>query len=220
MSTFEQTGPRAPVTESIRVDKLRPAARLAKNVRVVLIVVFAFVGLIPVFVMAMTAFKSRAAVVSVPPKVIFEPTLEGFVFLLTERSLLTPALQERAEENRDQLNLFERIALDNGQQINGPSDFVFRLRNSLIIALTASAVATSIGQLGSEASSDDTIRVAAAYFRTREDPIALWRVVRTGARAGRRERDPVCGMTIKGEPAARLVHGGFDFAFCSRPRTS
>lgn len=134
MSTFEQSGPRAPVTESIRVDKLRPTARLARRVRVVLIVAFAFVGLIPVFVMAMTAFKSRAAVVSVPPKIVFEPTLEGFVFLLTERSLMTPALQEQAEQNRDQLSLFERIALDNGQRINGPSDFVFRLRNSLIIA--------------------------------------------------------------------------------------
>lgn len=134
MSTFEQSGPRAPVTESIRVDKLRPTARLARRVRVVMIVAFAFVGLIPVFVMAMTAFKSRAAVVSVPPKIVFEPTLEGFVFLLTERSLMTPALQEQAEQNRDQLSLFERIALDNGQRINGPSDFVFRLRNSLIIA--------------------------------------------------------------------------------------
>lgn len=145
MSTFEQTGPRAPVTESIRVDKLRPSARLARNVRITLMVIFAFVGLIPVFVMAMTAFKSRAAVVSVPPKVIFEPTLEGFVFLLTERSLLTPARQEEAEQNRDQLNLFQRIALDNGQQINGPSDFVFRLRNSLVIAGGSTVASVVLG---------------------------------------------------------------------------
>ena len=52
-------------------------------------------------------------------------------------------------------------------------------------------------------------------FHGIEEPVSLWRVVRTGARASRRERDPVCGMTIKGEAAARLVHGGFDFAFCS-----
>ncbi len=35
----------------------------------------------------MTAFKTRPDVVSVPPKLIFEPTLEGFVFLFTERAI-------------------------------------------------------------------------------------------------------------------------------------
>ncbi len=48
-----------------------------------------------------------------------------------------------------------------------------------------------------------------------EEPVPLYRVVRTGGRAGRRERDPVCGMIVGPQAAARLLHGGFEFAFCS-----
>lgn len=145
MASFEQIGPRTPVTESIRVDKVRPSARLLKNVRAFLVLAMALILLIPVFVMGITAFKSRRDVVSVPPKLIFEPTWEGFVFLFTERSLLTPALQAQAEANRDQLSLFERVALDNGQQVNGPSDFTRRLLNSLIIAGGSTIASVTLG---------------------------------------------------------------------------
>jgi multiple sugar transport system permease protein len=134
MAAFSETGPRTPVTESIRVDKVSPRARLGKNVRATLVIILALVGLIPVIIMGLTSLKSRSDVVSVPPKLLFEPTLEGFVFLLTERSQLSKARQAEAEKNMENLGLFDRIALQNGQVINGPSDFVMRLRNSLIIA--------------------------------------------------------------------------------------
>ncbi|MBE7470667.1 MAG: carbohydrate ABC transporter permease [Anaerolineae bacterium] len=134
MASFVETGPSVPVTESIRVDKVSPRARLFKNVRAVLVVLVALVGLVPIFIMGITAFKSRADVVAVPPRYIFQPTLEGVVFLLTERSQLSGKRLEDAKKNAENLGLFERIALQNGQVINGPSDFVMRLRNSLIIA--------------------------------------------------------------------------------------
>lgn len=47
------------------------------------------------------------------------------------------------------------------------------------------------------------------------EPVALYRVVRTGRRATRRERDPVCGMIVGTDAVGRLVMGGFEFAFCS-----
>jgi multiple sugar transport system permease protein len=72
--------------------------------------------------------------VAVPPRFVFQPTLEGIVFLLTERSNLSGKRLEEAKKNIDNLGLFDRIALQNGQIVNGPSDFVKRLRNSLIIA--------------------------------------------------------------------------------------
>lgn len=134
MSAFTETGPSVPVTESIRVDKVSPQARLFKNLRAILVVIFALIGLVPVLIMGLTAFKSRADVVAVPPRFIFQPTLEGVVFLLTERSNLTGKRLEEAKKNIDNLGLFERVALQNGQVVNGPSDFVMRLRNSLIIA--------------------------------------------------------------------------------------
>jgi multiple sugar transport system permease protein len=145
MASFEEIGPRSPVTESIRVDKVSPQARLFKNLRAITVLVLALVGLIPVFAMGVTALKSRADVVAVPPRIVFEPTLEGFVFLLTERSQLSGAALTTAQENAEDLGLFERIALANGQRINGPSDFVMRLRNSLIIAGGSTIASVTLG---------------------------------------------------------------------------
>ncbi|MDX1615273.1 MAG: carbohydrate ABC transporter permease [Candidatus Promineifilaceae bacterium] len=151
MASFEETGPSTPVTEATRVDKVHPRARLLHNVRAVIVLGLSLVLLIPVMAMALTAFKSRAEVVSVPPNYIFEPTLEGFVFLLTERSQMTEAAQHEARQNMDELSLFERIALESGQRINGPSDFVRRLRNSLIIAGGSTFFSVTLGLLAAYA---------------------------------------------------------------------
>lgn len=147
MPSFEETGPKSPVVESIRVDKVRPSARFFRNLRALIVIVLAIVLLLPVFIMAVTAFKSRADVVSVPPKVFFNPTMEGFVFLTTERSIVAQsriaAFQEAAAEG--ELNWMEQVALDTGQQITGPSDYVFRLRNSVIIAGISTILSVVLG---------------------------------------------------------------------------
>jgi multiple sugar transport system permease protein len=68
--------------------------------------------------------------------VIYTPTLEGFVLLLTERAIASPATLEQlqAAAAEGELGLFDRIALESGQEITGPSQYVTRLRNSVIIA--------------------------------------------------------------------------------------
>ena len=145
MTSFEETGPNWPVTESIRVDKVSPRARVSKRIKAIIVIIFAVIGLIPVAVMLITAFKSRTEVVHIPPRIFFEPTLEGFVFLLTDRSQMAPALLEEAKANADDLGLFDRIALNAGQQITGPSDFTRRLRNSLIIAGGSTFFSVTLG---------------------------------------------------------------------------
>ena len=145
MANFEVSGPGRPVTESIRVDKVSPRAQATRRVRAGLVVLFAFIALIPIFVMLITSFKSRIEVVNIPPRLFFEPTLEGFVFLMTDRSQMAPAVLEEARANADDLGLFERVALRAGQQINGPSDFSRRLLNSLIIAGGSTIFAVGLG---------------------------------------------------------------------------
>ena len=136
MANFNEVGPGKPVTESSRVDKLTPRSRLTHNLRAIIVILIAIIILIPIFVMINTAFKTRPEVVSVPPKLIYNPTLEGFVLLLTERAIASPAVLEelKAAAEMGELSLFDRIALESGQQITGPSQYVSRLRNSLIIA--------------------------------------------------------------------------------------
>jgi multiple sugar transport system permease protein len=151
MTTFEETGPSRPVTDSVRVDKLSPKSRLSKAARIVLVLIAAVIMLIPIFVMIQTAFKTRTDVVAVPPKLVFEPSLEGFVFLLTERALLPPAALEDARANAEDLSLFQRVALESGQQITGPSDYVNRLKNSLIIAGISTLLSVVLGSLAAYA---------------------------------------------------------------------
>jgi multiple sugar transport system permease protein len=145
MAHFEDTGPRTPVVESTRVDKVHPRAKRGKSIRVLLTVIVAFIMLFPVLVMIMTAFKSRADIVTPPPKVFFRPTLEGFLYLFTDRSVLSPANLDAARANPGKLDYWQQLALSNGQQINGPSDYVGRLKNSMIIAGTSTILSVILG---------------------------------------------------------------------------
>ena len=144
MSSFAESGPREPVTESIRVDKVQPRARIGRKIRAVIVIIVAVILLVPVFVMTITAFKSRTDVV-LPPKLIFEPTLEGFVFLLTDRSQLSADALAEGKANIDQMGIFERVALNSGQRILGPSDFIKRLTNSIIIGFGATIASVTLG---------------------------------------------------------------------------
>jgi multiple sugar transport system permease protein len=145
MAQFEETGPRTPVVEPTRVDKVHPRAKLGKSIRVVITLIVTFIMIIPVLVMIMTAFKSRADIVTPPPKVFFHPTLEGFLYLFTDRSLLSPANLEAARANPGDLNYWQQLALSVGQKINGPSDYVGRLKNSVIIAGTSTILSVVLG---------------------------------------------------------------------------
>lgn len=140
------TAPSQPVNYSARVDQVSRRARFLRNVRIVVSIIVAFIGLIPVFWMGTTAFKSRADAIAVPPKVLFEPTLEGFVNLLTDRSVLNNLRLER-EQQRTDLLWYEKIALENGQKITGISSYVARLRNSIIIAGLSTILAVVLGLL-------------------------------------------------------------------------
>jgi multiple sugar transport system permease protein len=137
---------RAPIAHAVRVDKVGARVEILRFIRATVATIIALIMLIPVAWMGMTAFKSRPDAVAVPPKVFFTPTLEGFVSLLTERAVLTQARLKALQEHTD-LNWYERIALERGQEIMGASKYVGRLRNSLIIAGGSTVAAVVLGLL-------------------------------------------------------------------------
>lgn len=147
MAVMSADAPREVVNYSTRVDKVGRRARIARGVRVTLAVLVSLIMLIPVYWMATTAFKVRADAISAPPKVFFTPTLEGFVYLFTDRSVLNRLRIRRMQERIDELNWYEQIALAGGQQITGPSQYVNRLRNSMIIAGASTILAVVLGLL-------------------------------------------------------------------------
>ncbi len=138
------------VNYSTRVDKVGLRPRIATMVRAIIAVIIAFIMLIPVFWMGLTAFKSRPDAVSVPPTLLFQPTLEGFVSLLTDRRQLTAAeLQEY--QARDDLNWADELTLLRGQVIIGQSQFPRQLLNSLIISAASTFFSVTFGVLAAYA---------------------------------------------------------------------
>src|SRR5215212_3405411 len=107
--------------------------------------------LFPVVWMLATAFKPREQIISVPPKVFFSPTLDGFVALFYQRSTMTKMQQARLQKEYDQLSWPERVAFKSGLKIIGPSQYVTRLKNSLIIAGGSTIAALVLGVLAAYA---------------------------------------------------------------------
>lgn len=140
----------APVTISTRVDKVGTGPRVRGAVRAVVAIIISLIMLIPVAWMGMTAFKSHADAVSVPPTVFFEPSIESFVSLLTQRRQLSA--DERAEvEARTDLTWADRMMLQRGQLIIGQSKFLGQLTNSLIIAGASTFFSVAFGVLSAYA---------------------------------------------------------------------
>jgi multiple sugar transport system permease protein len=138
------------INYSTRVDKVGTRPRITGAIRAIASVIVALIVLIPVFWMGMTAFKSRPDAVSVPPKVFFTPTLEGFVSLLTDRRQLTNT--ELAEyQTRTDLGWMEQVALLRGQVIIGQSAFTQQLLNSLIIASVSTVLSVVFAVLAAYA---------------------------------------------------------------------
>ena len=126
-------------------------ARAGRSSRATLAVILCLVYLFPVLWMLATAFKPRDEIISVPPKIFFKPNLDGFVALFYQRSTMTKMQQTRMQKQVDQLSWPEKVALKSGLKIIGPSQYVSRLKNSLIIAGGSTIAALVLGVLAAYA---------------------------------------------------------------------
>jgi multiple sugar transport system permease protein len=136
--------------------------RVVTGARVVAATAICVVFLIPVIWMLATAFKPRQEIISVPPKVFFTPTLEGFVSLFTQRSTLTRMQMERYQQRTD-LTWADRMMLERGLAIIGPSQYGSRLLNSVIISFCSTALAVTLGVLAAYAFSRFRVRATADW---------------------------------------------------------
>ncbi len=125
-------------------------ARTLTTARMISAIVLCVLFLIPVIWMLMTAFKPRQDVIAVPPRPIFQPTLEGFVSLFTQRSTLTKIAQDRLSKDPT-LGWADRLMLERGLKIIGPSKYGQRLTNSVIIAVFSTILSVALGVLAAYA---------------------------------------------------------------------
>ncbi len=124
--------------------------RTLLSFRVVSSVAICAVFLLPLVWMLATAFKEQKDVITVPPRMFFVPSLQGLVNRFTQRSLLSQTAMEEYAARPD-LAWYERIAIEEGQAVIGPSQFVDRLMNSVIIAGGSTIFAVVLGVLAAYA---------------------------------------------------------------------
>ena len=114
----------------------------------ILVAIYALVTLIPLTWIIMTGFKTPSDAISYPPKIVFSPSVEGYCNLFTTRSRQTPeyiAALPPAAGN------CEQIARDQQMVVAGPSNFVPRFTNSLIIAFGSTILSVGFGVMAAYA---------------------------------------------------------------------
>ena len=118
-----------------------------KGVAGALVVLYAAVTLLPLLWIVATGFKSSTDAIAYPPKILFEPTLEGYVNLFTTQTRQTA---EFLAANPPE-TWYERIVADKGLAIAGPSRFGERFLNSVVIGFGSTFLAVSLGTLAAYA---------------------------------------------------------------------
>jgi len=117
---------------------------LSRRIAAVLVITYALIALIPIAWIFLTGFKSPADSIAYPPKVFFEPTLEGYVNLFTNRSRQTP---EYLESLPPPETWYEKLVRERNMVITGPSRFGDRYLNSIVIGFGSTFLAVFLGTL-------------------------------------------------------------------------
>lgn len=122
-------------------------SRTQKWVAGILVVAYAVITILPLVWIIATGFKSPSDAIAYPPKVVFEPTLEGYVNLFTTRTRQT---EEYLAANPPQ-TWYEEIVRQYDMVIAGPSRFGERFLNSVIIGFGSTFLSVFLGTLAAYA---------------------------------------------------------------------
>lgn len=113
-----------------------------------LVVLYALVTIMPLVWIIATGFKSPADAIAYPPKLVYTPTLEGYVNLFTTRSRATP---EVLAELGPPKTWYDRIVRQYDMVISGPSRYGERFLNSVIIGFGSTFLSVFLGTLAAYA---------------------------------------------------------------------
>ena len=108
----------------------------------ILVVGYALITMLPLLWIVATGFKSSADSIAYPPKILFEPTVEGYVNVFTTQTRLSAEL---AEQPREDLPWYEQLVREKGNTIVGPSRYSERFFNSVIIGFGSTFFAIVLG---------------------------------------------------------------------------
>ena len=137
----------APTARSPARTPLEPTA-FSRRLAALLVISYALVALIPMVWIFLTGFKTPTDSIAYPPKVFFEPSLEGYVNLFTNRSRQTPEYMASLPPAE---TWYDELVRGRNMVITGPSRFVDRYKNSLIIGFGSTFATIFLGTLAAYA---------------------------------------------------------------------
>jgi len=120
------------------------ASPRAKTLAATVVILYAIIAILPLLWIVATAFKSQSDAVAYPPKLIFQPTLEGYVNLFTVRTRQTP---DFIASLPPATTWYDKLVRSHDMVIAGPSKVVPRFINSLIIGFGSTFLAVLLGTL-------------------------------------------------------------------------
>ena len=122
---------------------VEPTSR-SKWIAGVFVVLYAIITMIPLFWIGITGFKSPPDSIAYPPKIVFEPTLEGYCNLFTRRSRQT---SEYIANLGPPDGVCDEVTRARRMVIVGESNYWPRFVNSIVIAFGSTFLATFLGVL-------------------------------------------------------------------------
>ncbi len=108
----------------------------------ILVVGYALITMLPLLWIVATGFKSSVDSIAYPPKIFFQPTVEGYVNVFTTQTRLS---SELAAQPREDLPWYEQLVRNKGNTIVGPSRYSERFFNSVIIGFGSTFFAIVLG---------------------------------------------------------------------------
>jgi multiple sugar transport system permease protein len=112
------------------------------------VILYALITILPLIWIVMTSLKTPPDSISYPPKILFDPTLEGFCNLFTTRTRQT---DEYIASLPPAVGICDQIVRERDMVIAGPSKFGERFINSVIIGFGSTFLAVFLGTLSAYA---------------------------------------------------------------------
>jgi multiple sugar transport system permease protein len=121
---------------------------LSKTISGILVAAYAVIAVLPLVWIFLTGFKTPTDSISYPPKIISEPSVEGYVNLFTTRTRQTPEFLARLPPPQ---TWYERLVRSRNMVIAGPSKVVPRFINSMVIGFGSTIFAVCLGTIAAYA---------------------------------------------------------------------
>ena len=133
---------------TVAAHSVAEPSQLAKTIGGMLVATYAIIAILPLLWIFLTSFKTPTDSISYPPKIISEPSVEGYVNLFTTRSRQTPEFLASLPPPQ---TWYERMVRSRNMVIAGPSKVVPRFINSIVIGFGSTFLAVCLGTIAAYA---------------------------------------------------------------------